>query len=270
MVDAPARRRTVAASTATRRCSPTQPILRAMSTTTQWTPWSTNLGGTDFDPNHPDLDELNSALAGVLDPAVRAAYHSPKLSDLLCAVQGRQAGVELLEVVRGAQLDLPAEVEASTAARWCSGSRGSCPHRRRRDQADGRGLPPSRARTGGDGPGRHARGVDRRGQPRGHDATGSRAPGNHATAGARPQVSQPIAAHQAGQRLRNDPVALWWHIAAKLPLPKPGSSELQAGLAALALIAAGRQVTAVETRALIARLLSDLGWRMSTGEAITE
>jgi hypothetical protein len=73
-----------------------------------------------------------------------------------------------------------------------------------------------------------------------------------------------------GQRLRNDPVALWWHIAAKLPLHKPGSSELQAGLVALALIAAGRQVTAVETRVLIAQLLNDLGWRLSAGAAITE
>lgn len=69
-----------------------------------------------------------------------------------------------------------------------------------------------------------------------------------------------------GQRLRKDPVALWWHVAHKAPLHKSGPNEQPAGLA---LVTAGRSATALETRGLIAGLLNDLGWQTSTGESIT-
>jgi len=67
----------------------------------------------------------------------------------------------------------------------------------------------------------------------------------------------------AGQRLRTDPVALWWHLAERMPLRTSDRCETQAGLIWLLAVAAhpGRH-----PREFVARVLGGLGWRFSSGE----
>lgn len=73
-----------------------------------------------------------------------------------------------------------------------------------------------------------------------------------------------------GQRLKDDTASLWWHIARRLPNHKQGSAEFQAGLVALLLVAAGRDVWTNESGRLLAETLTDCGWRLSTGEGVSE
>jgi hypothetical protein len=70
------------------------------------------------------------------------------------------------------------------------------------------------------------------------------------------------------QKLRGDPVMLWWHIARRLPLHASRSVEHLAGLVFLLGVAAGRDIDANTFKALIGDVLFSVGWRTADGAAI--
>ena len=68
-----------------------------------------------------------------------------------------------------------------------------------------------------------------------------------------------------GQRLRADPVGLWWHVVARMLWHDRESIEQQAGLVSLIGVAAGRDITAEPFRVLLNDVLGAFGWRHSDG-----
>ena len=71
------------------------------------------------------------------------------------------------------------------------------------------------------------------------------------------QLSVPIAV----RRLAGDPVGLWDHLVARLPLGRAGSVGRHACLLALLWTAAGRSVRSDAFREFALRALTDAGWR---------
>jgi Plasmid pRiA4b ORF-3-like protein len=69
----------------------------------------------------------------------------------------------------------------------------------------------------------------------------------------------------AGQRLRADPVALWWHLAERMPLKTSDRCETQAGLIWLLAVAAHPDCNPGQ---FVASMLNRLGWRLSSGESL--
>ncbi len=67
--------------------------------------------------------------------------------------------------------------------------------------------------------------------------------------------------------LRADPVALWWHLAERMPPKSPDQCESQAGLILLAALAAQ---AADEPDVIVARLLSAIGWINGDGTELTD
>src|SRR5215831_14816893 len=67
--------------------------------------------------------------------------------------------------------------------------------------------------------------------------------------------------------LRDDPVALWWHLAERMPPKSPDPCESQAGLILLAALAAQ---AAEDPDVTTARLLSAIGWVTGDGTELTE
>jgi hypothetical protein len=69
-----------------------------------------------------------------------------------------------------------------------------------------------------------------------------------------------------GHELRSDPVALWRHLAERMPLRSAAVSEVQPGMILLACVAARFTDTLNVT---IARMLSAIGWMNSDGSPLT-
>jgi hypothetical protein len=69
-----------------------------------------------------------------------------------------------------------------------------------------------------------------------------------------------------GRAAVDDPVALWWHLAGRLPIPSGESFESQAGLLILVAISAG-PVDGVD--ATVAEILGAIGWMLPDGAAPT-
>jgi hypothetical protein len=69
------------------------------------------------------------------------------------------------------------------------------------------------------------------------------------------------------RKLRADPVALWWHLAARMPLKSPDPCETQAGLILLLAMAAE---AAGDPDVITARLLGAIGWVNGDGAELTE
>src|SRR5262249_55361201 len=67
--------------------------------------------------------------------------------------------------------------------------------------------------------------------------------------------------------LRDDPVALWWHLAERMPPKSPDACESQAGLILLAALAAQ---AAEDPDVTTARPLSAIGWVTGDGTELTE
>ncbi len=67
--------------------------------------------------------------------------------------------------------------------------------------------------------------------------------------------------------LRTDPVALWWHLAERMPPKSPDRCETQAGLILLAALAAQ---AAADPDVIVARLLRATGWASGDGTELTE
>ena len=72
---------------------------------------------------------------------------------------------------------------------------------------------------------------------------------------------------RAGLAVRADPVALWWQLAERMPPSSRDACEQQAGLLRLVLIAAQAEG---DHEAMIARMLSAIGWVVADGWPLTE
>jgi hypothetical protein len=69
-----------------------------------------------------------------------------------------------------------------------------------------------------------------------------------------------------GRATTADPLALWWHIAERLPLRSADEAQTQAGLTYLILVAAPAPG---DLAAAVARFLADIGWATSDGTPMT-
>jgi Plasmid pRiA4b ORF-3-like protein len=69
------------------------------------------------------------------------------------------------------------------------------------------------------------------------------------------------------RKLRGDPVALWWHLAERMPPKSPDPCETQAGLILLLTLAAE---AAENPDVITARLLGAIGWVNGDGAELTE
>lgn len=69
------------------------------------------------------------------------------------------------------------------------------------------------------------------------------------------------------RKLRGDPVALWWHLAKRIPPTSRDACETQAGLILLLALAAE---AADDPDVITARLLGAVGWVNADGTELTE
>jgi Plasmid pRiA4b ORF-3-like protein len=69
------------------------------------------------------------------------------------------------------------------------------------------------------------------------------------------------------RKLRGDPVALWWHLAERMPPKSPDPCETQAGLVLLLVLAAQESEN---PDVIIARQLGAIGWVNADGTELTE
>jgi len=69
-----------------------------------------------------------------------------------------------------------------------------------------------------------------------------------------------------GRALRDDPVALWWHLAERMPIAPADPLESQASLLFLVVIAGG---TADDIGETVAHILGSIGWMLPDGTAPT-
>jgi len=67
------------------------------------------------------------------------------------------------------------------------------------------------------------------------------------------------------KNLLDDPLALWWHIAGRLPLHRGDSMEHPAAVVSLLAVGAGRDISTDDYRLFLNGVLGSLGWRMGTG-----
>lgn len=74
---------------------------------------------------------------------------------------------------------------------------------------------------------------------------------------------------KAGQRLRHDPVGLWWHLASHLASGGPGIED-HARLVTMVGVAAGQDIAADDFRRLRTDVLGALGWRLAGGAPLRE
>jgi hypothetical protein len=224
----------------------------------------------DFDPSRFDRDDVNAALEGALDHGLRAAYHTVKLGGLLLSVQGRPSGEAMLDLVRKAALDRTTLVDITVARQMTQRFAWML------DRVGDDGI---RLTAAGYLPPVHVEaamtelGLDEEwiGKGNREDLTYPVLDLRETTQrlGLLRKYRGRLLLTKLGQRVRDDPVALWWHIARRLPSHKHGSSEFEAGVVALLLAAAGRELESADSLRLVADVLTDLGWRLSTGEPIS-
>jgi hypothetical protein len=69
-----------------------------------------------------------------------------------------------------------------------------------------------------------------------------------------------------GRAVRDDPVALWWHLAERMPVPSSDPLESQASLLFLIAIAGG---SPDDIDATVAHILGSIGWMLADGTAPT-
>lgn len=77
-----------------------------------------------------------------------------------------------------------------------------------------------------------------------------------------------LLATPAGRKLRDNPVALWWHLAEHMPPPKLTHPETHASILLLAAVAIGREA-APGPLEYVARMMWEAGWQRSDGTPLT-
>ena len=218
-----------------------------------------------FAPTPFAVDEINRQLAGL--PAQSTAQIPEPLADLVRAVRDTREQIRLRKLISDAALDQPAVIDEDTAARMVR------PYAWLLDRVGDDGitltgagyLPPVHVEAAVAELGMAEEWIGK------NNREVQTMPVLHLRESA--QKIGLLRKHRGrllltahGRRLRTDPVGLWWHIAARMPLASRDRCEAQAGLILLIAIAAG---VAGDVNAIIARTLHAIGWMRGNGGPLT-
>jgi hypothetical protein len=226
------------------------------------------LGTTPF-----DRDEINETLAGFGTGAATAAGAGPgslpvPLAELLGSIKAPAAARQLQRLIRDAGLDKPAQVDTETAARmvrpyaWLLNRVGTDGIK----LTDAGHLPPAHVKAAMTELGLDAEWI----------GAGNRenqtVPVLHLRESAQKmgllrKYRGRLLLTSRGSAVREDPAALWPHLAERMPLKSSAIYEVHAGLILLICVAARFTGTLDET---IGRLLTAIGWINSDGTPLTD
>jgi hypothetical protein len=224
-----------------------------------------------------DIPEINETLAGLLplderDPATSDSGQErnfPRpLDELVHAVRSTAGKRELRQLIRAARLDQPVSVDAETAARMVH------PYTWLLNRISDDGI---KLTSAGYLPPAHVEaamtelslGEEWMG---GGNRENQTLPVLHlresaANMGLLRKRRGMLLLTSRARGLRADPVALWWHLAERMPPKSPDPCERQAGLILLAALAAQ---AAGDPDVITARLLSAIGWINGDGTELKE
>lgn len=222
----------------------------------------------DFRTTPFDIDEINTALRGLgPNPSIDIASLPVRLAELLRAVRTTDGLRRLRQLLAAAELTRPVQVDLATAERMVR------PYAWLLDRVGARGI---RLTSAGYLPPVHVSAA----------FTELGLAGEWIGQGNREADTLPVLElRESAQRLgllrkyrgelrqtsrgravADDPVALWWHLAARMPVPSVDPFESEAGLLFLVAMAGG---AADDIDATVAHILGSIGWTVSDGTAPT-
>ncbi|MBP2369081.1 plasmid pRiA4b ORF-3 family protein [Pseudonocardia parietis] len=220
------------------------------------------IGSTPF-----DIAAINAELAA-LGPAAPPAVDLPgPLADLVHAVRNRREAVRLQQLIGQAMPDEPAALDADTAARMVR------PYTWLLDRVGDRGitltsagyLPPAHVEAAATELGLDDEWIGK------HNRENQTLPvlelrESARKAGLLRKYRGKLLLTARAQKLRADPVGLWWHLAEQLPPTSRDACENQAGLLLMIGVAAG---SSEDLDGTVARTLRDVGWMRGDGTLLT-
>lgn len=224
-----------------------------------------------------DIDEVNEALAGLTlqaqgepddsNTAQQRDYPKP-LDELVRAARGTAGKRELRQLIGKARLDQPVLVGAATASRMVR------PYAWLLDRVGDDGikltgvgyLPPAHVEAAMTDLGLGEEWIGK-GNRENQTLPVLHLRESAAAMGLLRKRHGMLLLTSNARRLRADPVALWWHLAERMPPKSPDPCETQAGLILL-LALAGE--AAEDPDVITARLLGAIGWLDGDGTELTE
>lgn len=227
--------------------------------------------GDDLDPSEIgptpfDIETINEELADLGAGSTQETELPGPLADLVAAVRDPSESRELRQLAEAA-LREPVRIDADAAARmvW--------PYTWLLDRVGADGitltgsgyLPPAHveAAVAALDAGRHWIG---RGNRENHTAPVLQLRTSAQQAGLLRKYRGKVLRTARGKAMGADPVALWWHLAERIPARRAGTVESQAGLLFLTAVASQGPDRTGET---VARFLDTLGWIAGDGSRIT-
>ena len=217
-----------------------------------------------------DIAEINRGLTGLALEHSPTATDPPQgpLADLVDAVQLTTARRRLQQLIGQARLDEEVDVDATTAARMVH------PYAWLLDRVGDAGI---RLTSAGYLPPAHAEaaaaelGLEDEWIGRG-DRESRMLPVLHLRQSARRmgllrKHRGTLAPTARGRAVRHDPVALWWHVAERMPLRSRDACEWEAGLILLVAVAAP---SPDELHPTVAGFLDAIGWVGGDGGPLTD
>ncbi len=217
-------------------------------------------GTRDFDPAHLDLTEVNELLTSVLKRAAIVSDRSV-LGRFLSSLRASAVGEDVEDLLTAAGLDQPVLVDADDAARMVRRYAWLLERAKDGIKLTSAGyLPPLHVEAA----------VHELGLAEEWIGKGNREVQTYPVLGLRESAQRmgllrkhrgTLLLTKAGKSVADDPVALWWHIASRLPAGKDGSVEQHAGIGSLLTVAARQEVHGGRHRLLLREVLTALGWR---------
>jgi hypothetical protein len=234
--------------------------------------------GDDLDPGAfattPfDRDEINKTLAGFGAGAATAADAEPDslpapLTELLGSIGTPAAARQLQRLIRDAGLGKPARVDAETAARmvrpyaWLLNRVGADGIK----LTDAGHLPPAHVKAAMTELALDAEWIGA-GNRESQTVPVLHLRESAQTMGLLRKYHGRLLLTSRGSAVREDPAALWLHLAERMPLKSSRTFEVHAGIILLICVAARFTDTLEET---IGRLLTAIGWINSDGTPLTD
>jgi hypothetical protein len=222
----------------------------------------------DFSPTPFDIDEVNSALGRVgPNPAIDLASLPARLGEVLREVRSTDGLRRLRQLIAAAELASPVQVDLATAERivrpyaWLLGRVGA-----RGIKLTSAGyLPPVHVSAA----------FTELGLAEEWIGQGNREADTWPVLHLRESAQKlgllrkrkgELLQTSRGRAVADDPIALWWHLAERMPIPSADPFESQASLLFLVAIAGGPGDDVEETAA---HVLGAIGWMLRDGTAPT-